>query len=420
MDILYRKIILAGLLICFISCDGGRTPVQSAVYPGLAAAEGTKKEVPLRQVATDSAFIRALEDYFEEAINNGQIIGAGVAIVHKEGLIYQGGFGKRKASASPEIDKNTIFRIGSLSKGFAGILGATLVDEGKLSWEGLIYERIPEFQLSDSLHTQQVSLAHILSHSSGMPYHTYTNLVEANLSLRAIAKQLKEVKNLQPIGEIFSYQNAVFALSGTYYEAVTNQDVPILLAENIFKPLGMKNASTSYQAMKEAKNIAYPHKGGDGNWWTQKLNQKYYNAIAAGGINASASDMGKWLYLLLGQRPDVVTRQSLEAALSPQIASKDHYRYYSKWPGHKTSYYGFGWRMHTFDTPSGPDTLVHHGGYVNGYRSEIAVSQAADLGICVLFNSSNALSRTCVPDILALYKKFNSTGVIPPDTLTID
>lgn len=407
-----RKLILATLIIFFISCDGNPPPIQTAVFPLGDLAQGAKKVIPLRNVPSDQAFIRALENYFENAQQNGQIIGAAVAVVHKDGLIYQGGFGKRKASESLTIDENTVFRIGSLSKGFAGILGATLVDEGVLTWTDLIHERIPEFQLSDPLHTREVQLAHLLSHSSGMPYHTYTNLVEANLSLTDIAKELKEVNNLQPLGEIFSYQNAVFALSGTYYETVTNKDMPTLLQEKLFEPLGMEQASASYAAMSASENIAYPHKGGGGNWWPQKLNQKYYNAVAAGGINASISDMGKWLYLLLGECPDVVKPESLKTALSPQIASKDHYRYYNKWAGHNTSYYGFGWRIHTFDTPSGLDTLVHHGGYVNGYRSEIAVSQGSDLGICVLFNSPNALSRTCIPDILALYEKFNSSDAI--------
>lgn len=400
-----KKIILAVLIIFFISCEGNRPPLQTAVYPGFEPQENSKKELPLRSIPTDKSFIAALENYFETAIQNGQIIGAAVAIVHKDGLIYEGGFGKRKASTTLEVDENTVFRIGSLSKGFAGVLGAALVDEGSLDWDDLIYKRIPEFKLSDPTHTQQVSLAHLLSHSSGMPYHTYTNLVEAKLSLIDIAQQLQSVENLQPIGQIFSYQNAVFALSGTYYEAVTNKDMPTLLEEKLFEPLGMENASASYEAMVNTENIAYPHKGGNGNWWSQKISEKYYNAIAAGGINASINDMGKWLYLLVGQRPDVVKPESLGAALSPQIASKDHYRYYNKWPGHNTSYYGFGWRIHTFDTPQGQDTLVHHGGYVNAYRSEIAVSQLKDIGICVLFNSSNSLSRTCIPDILELYKE---------------
>ena len=396
-----KKILLAILIIFFISCNGDHPPIQTAVYP---IGEPTKKDLPERKKPSDQIFIKALQDYFDIAINNGEIIGAAVVVVHKDGLIYQGGFGRRKASEDLKIDENTIFRIGSLSKGFAGILGAVLVDEEKMDWDDLIYKRIPEFQLIDAEHAKKVSLAHILSHSSGMPYHTYTNLVEANISLEEIAQQLKTIEDIQPLGEIFSYQNAVFALSGTYYERITNQTMPALLKEKLFDPLEMKHASATYEAMSREENIAYPHKGGGGSWWQQNLNQKYYNAIAAGGVNASISDMGKWLYMLMGNRPDVISNKNLKTALSPQIATKDHYRYFSKWPGHQTSYYGFCWRIHTFDTPQGIDTLIHHGGYVNGYRSEIAMSQAADLGICVLFNSPNALSSDCIPDILALYK----------------
>lgn len=401
-----KKIILAAILFFFISCNGKRPAIQSAVYPAWDTIEMPVPTLPAREAATDPAFITAVENYFNTAYEKGEIIGAAVAIVHEDGLIYQGGFGKRKAGTTAEIDENTVFRIGSLSKGFTGVLGASLVEEGTLDWSDLIYERIPEFRLADSTHTRQVSLAHLLSHSSGMPYHTYTNLVEANLPLRTIANQLIEVKNLQPIGEIYSYQNAVFALAGTYYETVKKQGLPELLQEKLFEPLGMSGASATYDALLASKNIAYPHKGGGSNWWAQEINHKYYNAIAAGGINASIEDMGKWLYFLLGQRPDVVSPEHLSTVLSPQIATKDYYRYYNRWAGHQDSYYGFGWRIHHFDDLEGQiDTLVHHGGYVNGYRSEIALSQKEELGICVLFNSPTALSRRCIPDILALYRE---------------
>jgi beta-lactamase class C len=87
---------------------------------------------------------------------------------------------------------------------------------------------------------------------------------------------------------------------------------------------------------------------------------------------------------------------------------KEHNKYYQRWPGHLSSYYGFGWRIHKFKENSTLKTMVHHGGSVNSYRNEIAVYPDDDLGICVLLNSNSKISQTVIPD---LYKIVNAIFV---------
>ncbi|HZX74242.1 MAG TPA: hypothetical protein VFE57_07475, partial [Cyclobacteriaceae bacterium] len=49
------------------------------------------------------------------------------------------------------------------------------------------------------------------------------------------------------------------------------------------------------------------------------------------------------------------------------------------------------------------DTLLYHGGSVNGYRSEIAIHPASGLGICVLTNAPSRLADTGIPQFLEYY-----------------
>ena len=409
-----KRVVLLFIIGFFVSCNGERIPIQTAVYPKVGIKEKIEKGIPEDAVPTaSSAFTQAIDRYFMQAVNNGQILGAAVAIVSQDGLVYQSGYGRRSAQSNVPIDEHTVFRIGSLSKSVTGVLMGTLVDQEILGWEDKVSERLPNFQLSDPDHARQITLRHLLSHSSGMPYHTYTNLVEAGLSLEEITKELDSVEDLQPLGQIFSYQNAVFALSGEMAQDASGQDMRTLLQKNLFEPLGMQDASADYTSIMAEENKAVPHKGGQGQWWPASINEKYYNAIGAGGINASISDMAEILYLMLGQRADVIEPATLEKITTPQIATRDKYRYYHKWDDHQESFYGMGWRIHHFDHPDGRDTLMHHGGYVNGFRSEIAISKKSGVGICVLFNNPNRFSRTVIPDLLEKYRKDQNSNPNP-------
>ena len=61
-----------------------------------------------------------------------------------------------------------------------------------------------------------------------------------------------------------------------------------------------------------------------------------------------------------------------------------------------------GWRVLTFKN----DTLDYHGGYVNGYRSEVALDRKNKMAICVLVNAAGNLSDQSIPQFFALRSKY--------------
>ena len=342
-----------------------------------------------------------LTQFFKQAKYNNSFVGAAVAVVVEDSIVFLKGFGRKSQDSLAQVDQNSIFRIGSLSKGFAGILSGILINEGHLKWDDKVKTYVPGFEVKDSAYTHLMSLRHILSHSGGFPYHTYTNLVEAGLSMEEIAASFNNIDLVDAPGRLFSYQNAAFALSQEVLKNATTSSFDSLLYQYIFDPLEMERASCSYETFAQDSNIAYPHLRRASGWEQVPINQKYYNAIAAGGINASITDMGQWLRALLGNDQEAISDEVLKEVFATEITTKDYYRYYQKWPDHEESYYAKGWRVHTFtDTLNNrTDTLVHHGGYVNGFRSEIALDPSRKIGICVLFNCPSGFSRRVVPYI---------------------
>ena len=349
----------------------------------------------------------ALKKYFDSAIASGDIVGAGVSIVQGDSILIFEGFGKRSIDGKAKIDGKTIFRLGSLSKGFAGVLAASLQADGLLDWNDKVVDYIPGFRFGDSLNTQKVKLSHILSHSSGTPYHSFTNLVEAGLPVATIAQRFHEVTPISEPGAMYSYQNAMFSLSQEVMYTVTGKDIKDLLNNRFFKPLGMSTISMEHNTLTEAKNVAMPHARRKNGWKSLPLTDHYYNAVVAGGINASSLDMAKWMRFLLGHNPEVLSPGTFQKAFSPFVEIGYNNKYYQRWPGHIQSHYGFGWRIHKFQEGDTRETktMYHHGGSVNNYRNEIALFPEADLGICILLNGNSRLAQTVIPDVYAIVQK---------------
>jgi len=353
----------------------------------------------------------ALSAYFNKAIQDGHIVGAGVSIVRGDSVVISEGFGKRSVDAKAEVDGKTVFRLGSLSKGFAGVLAADLKVEGKLSWNDRIADYIPEFQLGDRRNTDKIRLAHILSHTSGTPYHSFTNLVEAGLPVATIASRFDEVQPISKPGHQYSYQNAMFSLSQEVMQKATGIDTKTLLKDRFFAPLGMTTISMNHTDLLEVENVAMPHVKKRAGWRKLPLRDRYYNAVAAGGINASSLDMAKWMRFLLGHNPEVMQKEAIAEVFKPFIDINNHRKYYQRWPGHLRSSYGFGWRIHQFqDADTQKEyTVWHHGGSVNNFRNEIALYPESDLGICVLLSNNSKISRTVIPDLHEIVKEVFST-----------
>lgn len=349
---------------------------------------------------------KALNDYFDRAINNGDIVGAGVSIVQDDSIIISNGFGKRNVNLNDKVDGETVFRLGSLSKGFAGVLAANLKNDGYLNWRDRVIDYLPQFKLGDASNTSEITLANIMSHTSGTPYHSFTNLVEANLPLETIAERFKEVAPISKPGAMYSYQNAIFALCGEIMKKATGDEISTSLQNRFFTPLGMCSTSMDHKTLNKTINVALPHSKWRSGYKTLQLTNKYYNAIAAGGINANAHDMGRWMRFLLGHNPEIMKKEALEEAFTPFIEISGSHKYYHKWPGHQKSYYGFGWRIHKFieEDSTVEKTIWHHGGSVNNYRNEIAMYPETDLGICVLLNSNSKISKTVIPDLYEIVR----------------
>ncbi len=384
-------------LCATLSCTEGNGQVAAALHIP-----------PPARILPPSPWQGFTDDYarfFGEAMRLTSTPGAAVVIVKDSQVIFLRGFGMRDERDS--VDAHTVFRLGSLSKGFTGVLAGMLVQQGVLRWEEPVRRRYPEFRLIDGRQAERVQLWHLLSHTTGLPYHAFTNLIEDNYPLEKIASDFfPKARLFGKEGEFYAYQNAAFSIAGEIMGRAAGTTYPALLREKIFTPAGMTDASCDFETLVQQPNHALPAAWTGYNWHAGEVSRAYYsNAAPAGGVNASAADMGQWLRLLLGHEPALVADSTLDQVFRPVIKTDKERRIFPHWIARDGAAYALGWRVLT--RPEG-DTFMYHSGYVNGFRSEIAFSRSEGIGICVLFNANTDLARQCVPEFFARWAQFKA------------
>ena len=123
----------------------------------------------------------------------------------------------------------------------------------------------------------------------------------------------------------------------------------------------------------------------------------YYQVLPAAGVNASASDMAQWLIGHTGYRPDVLPAPLL-ATLHQPVVDTPSEMHASPWRRERLSSaaYAIGWRVYNY----AGNTLVFHGGAVQGYRGAVAMLPDRDFGVALLWNSESSLPSALIPTIL--------------------
>ena len=352
---------------------------------------------PVINPAQDSLqnFLYLFEEKLIQGAEEKRLPGGAYVITYKDEILVAKGFGTRDIASPLPIDENTVFRLGSVSKGFASILTGMMVDQGLLTFDAPVHKIVSNFKLSDADQTERIEVQHLLSHTTGLPRHAYTNLVEDGLSLERIIPKFEDVPLISNEGEQQAYTNAAYAVIEKVLESRTNVEFNTLLQEEIFDPLNMENASSTYSAIRDNTNKALPHlySRRAGQRIMVPIKNNYFNAVSAGGINASISDMGQWLLLLTGNRPDLIKDETLDQIFEP-VSTIPNRRFSRHWPGVNESYYAMGWRT----LNNGDQTIVYHGGYVNGYRSEIAFDRENQIGISILFHSNTSYAVQVIPE----------------------
>jgi len=388
--------------------------IASILFFGLLSCTSSNSEEKQKTSTTEqptssqtdhiSLFLEHYDKFFATNFNVSECPGAAVVIVKDSSVIYKKGFGVKKIKTQDSVDVNTVFRIASLSKGVTSVLAGNMRDRNELQWGQRVQETQPNFTLKDKEQAKRLTLRHVLSHTTGLYKYTYSKLISKGWSLDRILKEFRKKGVVAKEGTEYEYQNAMFSVIEKVMETATQKSFDSLIQERLFVPAGMGSASSTYEAISENSNVALPHKWNpySKKYYLTELHKNYYNVAAAGGINASITDMGEYLKVLLGHKPEVISKESLSDLFNPVICTSAKDTYVNLWDGVTDSYYGLGWRILDYRGRR----VIYHGGNVNEYKTQLLVDPENGIAICVLFNAPNPFNGPAMPTFLNYYDFF--------------
>ena len=331
-------------------------------------------------------------------------VGGAVVITYKGQVALIKCFGVKKVGENSPVDENTIFRLASVSKTITGVLAGILAEEKLINLDDKVIDYLPEFRLKFPESTNSITIRHLLSHTSGLTPHAFDIMVEDQVPLDQIMLRLNEVEIVSPPGLVYAYQNVMYSLYDPIVAAKTKRSFDSVLREKVFNPFGMKDASTDFESFQNNENKAFPHQKREKGYNPIKLNNRYYVTAPAAGVNASISDMGQFLIAISEKDDGLFSKNAREMIFTPQVESSLQRSYYRNWGKIESKHYGIGWRIIDYKNHK----IEHHGGYVLGYQSEIAVCEEEEIGIAVLSNSPNSFFSSNVPAFFNLFFEFKN------------
>ncbi len=337
-------------------------------------------------------------EYLDKEIERGMqlwhIPGMAVAVVDKNSVQFQKGFGKTRINKGKKVNEHTIFAIASTTKAMvvSGIL--MLVDEGKLSLDDLVIKYIPELHFADNSLTQQITIRDLLAHRTGLPSTDGWTFFQ-NMSLE---KQIALLRHIEPVAAVRTrliYQNTMYEIAGLIIKRVSGQPWHEFLTERLWKPIGMKETYGSRGEIPKRKHHVYPYQYNNKQLssaeWSLDKNLKN----AAGSAWSSIHDMGLWAQFLLndgvtlkGKR--LISEKSLSQMFEPhQLISPSDFYPTAQVTAPNWRSYGLGWFQQDFQGRK----IDFHTGSLSGLIAIIGLDRENGKAFVALANRDHAEAR---------------------------
>lgn len=331
--------------------------------------------------------LKGFADWVKKLMDEEKVPGMAVGIVKDGKVIFAEGFGVRGIKEKNPVTPNTLFAIGSTSKGFTAATMGILVDKGMLNWDKPVKEYLPTFKLKNPFASEGMTPRDLVCHRSGLPRHDFA-WINSSWSREKLFHAIRYLEPSQPFRTVWQYQNFMFMTAGYLVGKVAGTTWEDFTQKHIFDPLGMTNSNFSVEDSKKAPDFAIPH--GERKDVLSEIPFRNIDAIGpAGSINSCINDMVKWIMLNLNKgkygENQIVSEVSMKEIHSPQmIVSKSI-------PDKESFYplYGMGWGITSYRG----NLYLSHGGGIDGFITQVALLPNENAGLVVLSNKSpNPLS----------------------------
>jgi len=202
------------------------------------------KHVCPEKVGMDSRRLLKADSIIEDAIRQGDIPGAVLAVVRHGKMAYLKAYGNRQVW--PEVrpmTTNTIFDMASCSKAVSTAISALILcEEGKFRMLDAVNRYVPGFEnwKDASGETTTIRIHHLMTHTSGLPAY-YSPQADASPNPDACIEHISHMKRGFEPGKGFRYSCLNFITLQRIVETTSGMSLRDFSRSRIFAPLGMNH-----------------------------------------------------------------------------------------------------------------------------------------------------------------------------------
>lgn len=332
------------------------------------------------QLASAQSVVQTRLDSLFTALDDKKQFNGNVLVADKGQIIFEKSYGFAQLEPLVPLNTHTMFELASVSKQFTAMGIVQLQKQGKLQYDDLLSQYIPELSFY-----KEVTVRQLLQHTSGLPdymelmeLHWDKSKIAVNADVVALLAQKQPALLFTPNSQ-FEYGNTNYALLASIIEKVSKQSYGDYLQQVIFKPLQMTRTMV-YRSRFAPQNIDNYAKGYEvgmngAPMLPDALGTAYYThyldgIVGDGMVNSTLQDLLKWDRALYANK---LVNEADKKLIFGSVKTTNG----------KDTDYGFGWGVGT-RAPYGK--IANHTGGWAGYSTLIERIMDHDKTIIILQN----------------------------------
>ncbi|MBW4518743.1 MAG: beta-lactamase family protein [Scytolyngbya sp. HA4215-MV1] len=361
----------------------------------------------LRANAVQPTLEMKIDRFITHQMSTQHIPGLALAITHENQVMYVKGYGK--ANTRQLVTPQTQFPIASLSKSFTAIAVLQLVEAGKIDLDAPVKQYLPNFTLADTQTADQITIRHLLNHTSGLSDFGFSEAFLPQPTTHAErVDSLHNARFVAAPGMQFHYFNPNYDVLARVVEVANGQSFGEYLRSHIFVPLQMSqtfHATTMAEALQRGDRMATGHLMAFAIPFAAPELSGYLGGNAS--VISTAEDMAKYLILHSNEGrfadKQLLTSDSLALMHTPPLQIK--------------SSYAMGW----FVTTEHGRKILQHNGILSTFYTDVAVLPNEKYGIALLYPiSAMSLIAFALPQIKTGLIQLLTDGMLPLSGFSIN
>jgi len=339
-----------GLAVCGAACSSstnGSVP-ESAVGP---LADAPWPYAMPEAAGVQSAALEALGQRVRAWVAEESIIGGELLVVKDRSIIFHQAYGWSDRERGIPLERNSIFRIRSMTKPFVGTAVLMLMEQGEVALSDRVADHVPSF---DNARSGAITIEQLLTHNTGFRQEGYPEGYWERGNLRDAVDVVGAMGPPDAPGSGYRYSDLNTATLGAIVQERTGMVVEAYLASAIFRPVGLDDTHAFFEpSVPWASRMNSTYRYGDGGWvkyWDNTMAQTIPFFRASGGLYATVLDYAKWLGVFMDRGAydggRLLTDPTVVAALTPRASPA----------------YGYHWQIFETASDAGDLPAFGHGG----------------------------------------------------------